>query len=84
MNNSPTPSSLAQGNQINGTYSANGAAATIANYEPRQPLASAVKPVTTPANNPDHFRAIRAKIAAAKIAAKGFPHQKGMMLPGSE
>jgi len=67
---------------MNGVYGMNGASLTIANYEPRQQVPSAVKPVTTPANNPDHFKNIRAKLEAAKRLSRGVQH-KGMMLPGS-
>jgi chromatin structure-remodeling complex subunit RSC9 len=81
---SPAPYASGQSSQLNGTYATSGAAATIASYEPRLPVPSAVKPVTTPANNPDHFRQMRQRIAAAKIAAKGFQQPRGMMLPGSK
>jgi chromatin structure-remodeling complex subunit RSC9 len=56
---------------------------TIANYEPRAPLPSAVKPVVTPGNNPDHFRNIRNKLLAANKPSRGIQPYKGMMLPGT-
>jgi hypothetical protein len=79
--NSPTPGS----NTVNGTYGANGAAFTIANYEPRQPHASTMKPVTTPANNPDYFRSQAKRLLAARKSAHGYLQPRGpMMLPGSK
>jgi chromatin structure-remodeling complex subunit RSC9 len=79
--NSPTPGS----NTVNGTYGANGAAFTIANYEPRQPHASTMKPVTTPANNPDYFRSHAKRLLAARKSAHGYLQPRGpMMLPGSK
>lgn len=62
-------------------YSASGAAATIANYEPRTAVPSSMKPVTTPANNPEHFNALRKKNIALR-RNRPVP-LKGMMLPGT-
>jgi chromatin structure-remodeling complex subunit RSC9 len=67
--------------QPNGTYSASGAAATIANYEPRTAHPSGVKPVITPSNNPEHFNALRKKNIADR-RNRPVP-LKGMMLPGT-
>lgn len=77
--NSPHPGTP----QVNGVHGSSSASATIANYEPRQLVPSAVKPVTTPANNPEHFRQIRLRLEAARRAARGFQAPKGMMLPGT-
>ncbi|KAF2642806.1 hypothetical protein P280DRAFT_275890 [Massarina eburnea CBS 473.64] len=67
--------------QPNGVYSASGAAATIANYEPRPALPSTMKPVTTPSNNPEHFNRERRKYI---VNRKNRPVPlKGMMLPGT-
>lgn len=82
--NSPTPGSGSAHAQTNGIYGSTGAAMTIANYEPRPPLPSAVKPVATPGNNPEHFRNIRNRLAAASRASRGVQQHKGMMLPGSK
>ncbi|CAI6315606.1 unnamed protein product [Periconia digitata] len=67
--------------QPNGTYSASGAAAAIANYEPRTAVPSTMKPVTTPSNNPDHFNMLRKKNIA--LRRKRPVPMKGMMLPGT-
>ncbi|OCK77558.1 hypothetical protein K432DRAFT_427916 [Lepidopterella palustris CBS 459.81] len=82
--NSPTPGSVSTNAQAhtNGTYGSNSAAMTIANYEPRAPLPSAVKPVTTPANNPEHFKNIRNRLVASRTSRGAQPY-KGMMLPGT-
>lgn len=78
--NSPTPGSTG----ANGTYGSNGAAFTIANYEPRAVVASTVKPITTPANNPQYYRDKAKQILLARKAAKGYSKPRGpMMLPGS-
>lgn len=55
---------------------------TIANYEPRAAVPSSMKPVMTPANNPEHFRQLRMKYVVNR-KAKSRPIN-GMMLPGSE
>lgn len=60
----------------------NGVSLTIANYEPRQPIPSNVKPAVTPANTPDYFRAQRAKLASK--SSRAVRQSRGMMLPGSE
>ncbi|GAM84312.1 hypothetical protein ANO11243_023060 [Dothideomycetidae sp. 11243] len=55
---------------------------TLANYEPRQQYPLTLKPVTTPANNPEYYRLKRKQIeeANAPSFAKRF---KGIMLPGT-
>ena len=54
----------------------------IANYEPRSAVPSNMKPVVTPANNPDHFRNLRMKTV---VNRKNRPQPvRGMMLPGSK
>ncbi|KAF2804713.1 RSC complex subunit Rsc9 [Mytilinidion resinicola] len=78
--NSPTPASGVA--HTNGTYGS-GAAMTIANYEPRAPLPSSVKPVVTPGNNPDHFKNLRNKLLTANKPSRGIQPYKGMMLPGT-
>jgi chromatin structure-remodeling complex subunit RSC9 len=74
--NSPQPNT-------NGSfYGTSGAAMAIANYEPRPALPSNVKPVSTPANNPEYFRQLRLRHI---VNRRNKPQQpKGMMLPGSE
>ncbi|KAF2429354.1 hypothetical protein EJ08DRAFT_635644 [Tothia fuscella] len=80
--NSPTPGSTAV---VNGTYSSNGAAFTIANYEPRAMVPSAVKPVAAPANNPQYYRDKARQIMLQRQAAKGYQvkNRGPMMLPGT-
>ncbi|KAF2098187.1 hypothetical protein NA57DRAFT_57353 [Rhizodiscina lignyota] len=75
--NSPTPG------QANGVHGMSGASVTIANYEPRPLIPSSVRPVTTPANNPDHYNALRKKWIATRNARRGIYATKGMMLPGT-
>ncbi|KAJ9640300.1 hypothetical protein H2199_005839 [Coniosporium tulheliwenetii] len=67
------------GAQTNGTHATS---FSLANYEPSQPIASSVKPVVTPGNNPDYFRNMARKLAASR-ASRGVQHHKGMMLPGT-
>ncbi|KAF1956912.1 hypothetical protein CC80DRAFT_491777 [Byssothecium circinans] len=67
--------------QPNGVYGASGAAATIANYEPRSAHPCSMKPVTTPSNNPEHFIRERKKYI---VNRRNRPVPlKGMMLPGT-
>lgn len=77
---SPTPG---QGGLLNGTYGVNGASMTLANYEPRPMVPSSVKPVTTPANNPDYYISLKRKWIAERNARRGIKSTKGMMLPGT-
>lgn len=51
-------------------------------YEPRTAVPVNLKPVLTPANNPDHFRNMRMKNI---VNRKNRPvPMRGMMLPGSK
>lgn len=62
----------------------NGAAShTITSYEPRMAPPSTVRPVVTPANNPDHFQSLRRKWIANRNARRGILPTRGMMLPGT-
>ena len=73
--NSPQPG------QSNGVYGTSGAAMTIASYEPRTAVPSTMKPVSTPANNPEYFNQLRRKQI---VNRKNRPIPlKGMMLPGT-
>ncbi|KAK5136739.1 hypothetical protein LTR08_002035 [Meristemomyces frigidus] len=60
----------------------NGASATLANYEPSQSYPLSLKPVTTPANNPEFYRNERKRKAEANAGplAKKYRH---IMLPGA-
>jgi chromatin structure-remodeling complex subunit RSC9 len=74
MQNSPTPG------YWNGT---NGAAVTIANYEPKQAAPTMVRPVPTPSNNPTFFRDLARRQKDSQRRHRGYPIPKGMMLPGT-
>lgn len=57
---------------------------TLANYEPRQSYALPLKPVTTPASNPDHYHRLKRQ----RVDDNSYPHPmlqrlKGVMLPGT-
>ncbi|KAF2468484.1 uncharacterized protein BDR25DRAFT_304921 [Lindgomyces ingoldianus] len=71
--NSPQP--------VNGIYGTSGAAMTIANYEPRTAVPSTMKPVATPANQPEHYRNLRLKYI--KNRKNRIAPVRGMMLPGT-
>lgn len=83
-NQMPSPS---PGNPIstplhNPSYLTNGTSMTLANYEPRQQYPLSLKPVTTPANNPEYYKFKRKQQqdADASHVAKKY---KGLMLPGT-
>lgn len=78
---SPTPGAM-----TNGLGSAfpmtNGASSTLANYEPSQSFPLSLKPVVTPANNPEHYHNERKR----KLEAEASPlarRYKNVMLPGT-
>lgn len=60
----------------------NGASSTLASYEPSQSYPLSLKPVVTPANNPEYYRSAlkRKREAAAGPLAKKY---KNIMLPGT-
>jgi len=76
----------------NGNYSLptssnpNSMSFSIANYEPRPPVALTLRPVATPTNNPAVFRekARRMHEAYLRRIGKDQSASKGMMLPGSK
>jgi chromatin structure-remodeling complex subunit RSC9 len=74
--NSPQPSTY-----TNGNYGTSSAAMTIANYTPETAIASNMKAVVTPANNPEHFRQMRMKYIVNRKNRP--PPVRGMMLPGT-
>lgn len=78
---SPTPGASVNG--INHASSAvNGASSTLASYEPPQAYPLSLKPVNTPANNPDYYRNERKR----KLDANAGPlakKYKNIMLPGT-
>ncbi|KAF2267519.1 hypothetical protein CC78DRAFT_613955 [Lojkania enalia] len=69
------------GAHTNGIYGTSGAAMTIANYEPRAAAPSNMKPVVTPANNPEHFKNLRMKHIVNRMNRP--QPLRGMMLPGT-
>ncbi|RMY85507.1 hypothetical protein D0861_06414 [Hortaea werneckii] len=83
VNQSPTPGQQAPGSNSfvsNSSFAA--ASATLANYEPPSSYPLTLKPVTTPANNPDHYRnALKRKAEATMTPlARKYRH---IMLPGT-
>jgi chromatin structure-remodeling complex subunit RSC9 len=73
--NSPQPGSSSS------ALGTSDAAMTIANYQPRTAVPSSMKPVVTPATNPDYFRNLRNRYILSKHS-RSQPY-KGMMLPGT-
>lgn len=84
---SPSPGSGATGHSgVNGIVNAssltNGASSTLASYEPSHAVPLTLKPVTTPANNPDFYRNERKR----KLEANAGPlarKYRNIMLPGT-
>lgn len=79
---SPTPGATLTNGLHHPPYPPNGTSMTLANYEPRQQYPLSLKPVTTPGNNPEHYRLKRKhqQEANASHVAKKY---KGLMLPGT-
>lgn len=70
----------------NGTYHANGVTPALAHFEPKQQLPLTLRPVTTPANNYEGFKAHQKAIrdqALARMSRGPAARTKGMMLPGT-
>jgi chromatin structure-remodeling complex subunit RSC9 len=79
---SPIPSAPTTNGIINPPSLSNGASSTLASYEPSQSYPLSLKPVTTPANNPDFYRNERKR----KLEASAGPLAKkyrNIMLPGT-
>lgn len=80
---SPAPGGLPTTNGVmNAASMSNGATSTLASYEPQQSLPLSLKPVITPANNPDYYRAQKKRkleAAAGPLARK----YRNIMLPGT-
>jgi len=60
----------------------NGAITTLASYEPSQQYPLSMKPVSTPANNPEAFRLRKRQLEEAAAPAH-VKRLKGIMLPGT-
>ena len=76
---SPAPLPLANGmpsSVVNGTSS------TLASYEPLQSYPLSLKPVITPANNPEHYRNERKRKAEANAGPLAKKY-RNIMLPGT-
>ncbi len=79
---SPIPSGPAVNGMMNIPAFNNAASSTLAAYEPPQSYPLSLKPVTTPANNPDFYRNERKR----KLEAKAGPlarKYRNIMLPGT-
>ncbi|CAK4033552.1 Chromatin structure-remodeling complex subunit rsc9 [Lecanosticta acicola] len=78
---SPTPHSGING-VVNASSLSNGASSTLASYEPSQAYPLSLKPVITPANNPDFYHNERKR----KLEANSGPlarKYRNIMLPGT-
>ncbi|KAK5124946.1 hypothetical protein LTR85_001136 [Meristemomyces frigidus] len=67
---------------MNAASLTNGASATLANYEPSQSYPLSLKPVITPANNPEHYRNVRKRKAEANAGPLARKY-RNIMLPGT-
>ncbi|KAF7191353.1 Chromatin structure-remodeling complex subunit rsc9 [Pseudocercospora fuligena] len=78
--NSPTPGAM--NGVVNASSLTNGTSSTLASYEPSQAYPLSLKPVITPANNPEFYRNERKRKleATAGPLAKKY---KNIMLPGT-
>lgn len=79
---SPSPGTAAINGVHNPSYLNHPTSMTLASYEPKPQYPLTLKPVVTPANNPDHYRQKRKQqqeAAASNVAKK----TKGLMLPGT-
>jgi chromatin structure-remodeling complex subunit RSC9 len=80
-NNSPAPTASSNG-IMNASSLSNGASSTLASWEPSQSYPLSLKPVITPANNPEFYRNERKR----KIEASAGPlarKYRNIMLPGT-
>lgn len=76
---SPTPG---QSNNILSGLNLSAASATLANYEPPQSYPLTLKPVTTPANNPDHYRNVLKRKTESQLGPLARKY-RNIMLPGT-
>ncbi|GAB7349327.1 hypothetical protein MBLNU459_g8464t1 [Dothideomycetes sp. NU459] len=79
---SPSPGIASTNGVHNPSYLGNPTSMTLANYEPKPQYPLTLKPVVTPANNPDYYRLKRKQqqeASASQVAKK----TKGLMLPGT-
>ena len=78
---SPSPGTAAVNGLGSMSYLAN-TNTTLASYEPRQQLPLTLKPVTTPANNPNLYQLKRKQMQEASVGQPA-KRVKGLMLPGT-
>jgi len=79
--NSPTPGDHKM--TANGYHDISSASQAISNYEPQPKVPANLKPVTTPANNPDWFRQQRKEATKRNYIAKGAHYlSNGIPPPG--
>ena len=79
---SPAPGASTANGIMNASSLTNGASSTLASYEPSQSYPLSLKPVITPANNPEFYRNERKR----KLEANAGPlakKYKNIMLPGT-
>ncbi|KAK5166905.1 Chromatin structure-remodeling complex protein rsc9 [Saxophila tyrrhenica] len=79
---SPAPQGSSANGAMNTPSFSNGASSTLAAYEPSQSYPLSLKPVTTPANNPEFYRQEKKR----KLDAKAGPlsrKYRHIMLPGT-
>lgn len=83
---SPAPQPSGLYSAANGLHHLNGVPSSLANYEPKQQVPLTLRPVVTPGNNPELFKANQKQLRDAYLARTSrIPLlTKGMMLPGSE
>ncbi|EME50113.1 hypothetical protein DOTSEDRAFT_165097 [Dothistroma septosporum NZE10] len=78
---SPSPAAGING-VMNATHLTNGASATLASYEPSQAYPLSLKPVVTPANNPEFYKNERKRKLEA-LAGPLARKYRNIMLPGT-
>lgn len=79
---SPSPSAAASAAVNQFAHSMNTVNTSLANFEPRQSYALPLKPVLTPANDPDYYRSKRQRVDERRPNTTP-KHLKGVMLPGT-
>lgn len=83
---SPAPQPSGLYSAANGLHHLNGVPSSLANYEPKQQVPLTLRPVVTPGNNPELFKANQKQLRDAYQArtSRAPLLTKGMMLPGSK
>ena len=83
---SPTPSLNVSAPQTAATYVPTSAPQALANYEPKPPIPLTLRPVLTPGNNHEQFKAEQKRLRDAAMAKMSHqkPAPKGVMATGSK